>query len=59
MEIGFGILRAEPKPEDGAIRAWAIDVVNRNSYVPFSSGALEALKKQALPWRAPTTATAR
>jgi hypothetical protein len=59
MEIGFGILRAEPKPEDDAIRAWAIDVVNRNSYVPFSSGALEALKKQALPWRAPTTATAR
>jgi hypothetical protein len=55
VEIGFGILRAEPKPGDGAIREWAIDLVNRNSYVPFSSGAHEALQKQALPWKAPAT----
>ena len=37
VEIGIGILRADPKDEKMAsIRRWAIEIIERNSRVPFS-----------------------
>jgi hypothetical protein len=37
VEIAIGILRADPKEDVTPARAWAIDVIERNSGVLFTS----------------------
>ena len=43
VEIAIGILRADPKDEVTPARAWAIDVIERNAGVLFTSEDRAAL----------------
>lgn len=43
VEIAIGILRADPKEDVTPARAWAIDVIERNSGVLFTSEDRAAL----------------
>jgi hypothetical protein len=43
VEIAIGILRADPKDNVTPARAWAIDVIEKNSGVPFLAEDREAL----------------
>lgn len=35
IELAIGILRSDPKPETQGLRAWAVEVVDKHSIVPF------------------------
>jgi hypothetical protein len=49
VEIAIGILRADPKEEDVTpARGWALDVIEKNSGVPFSKADREALLHEPL-----------
>jgi hypothetical protein len=49
VEIAISILRADPKKEDVApARGWALDVIAKNSGVPFSEQDREALLHKPL-----------
>jgi hypothetical protein len=48
VEIAVGILRADPKEGVAPARAWALDVLEKNSGVPFSKEDREALLKKPL-----------
>jgi hypothetical protein len=37
VEIAVSILRADPKEDVGAARGWALDIMEKNSGVPFSA----------------------
>jgi hypothetical protein len=51
VEIAIGILRADPKEDVGNARGWALDVIEKNSGVPFSKEDREALlHKPLLDW---------
>lgn len=59
VEIGVGILRAEPKEEVAAMRSWAIDVIEASSRRKFTPAQRSALLRKALPvvdspWGEPT-----
>jgi hypothetical protein len=43
VEIAIGILRADPKEDVSPARGWAIDVIEKNSGVPFSAEDRRAL----------------
>jgi hypothetical protein len=43
VEIAIGILRADPKDDVTPARAWAIDVIEKNSGVPFNAEDRAAL----------------
>lgn len=51
VEIGIGILRAEPKEDVAPMREWAIDVIETSSRRKFTRIQRAALLKQALPLR--------
>jgi hypothetical protein len=48
VEIAIGILRADPKEDVTPARGWALDVIEKNSGVPFSKEDREALLHKAL-----------
>jgi hypothetical protein len=37
VEIAIGILRADPKEDVSPARGWALDVIEKNSGIPFSN----------------------
>ncbi len=43
VEIAIGILRADPKEDVTPARAWAIDIIEKNSGVPFKADDRAAL----------------
>ena len=49
VEIAIGILRADPREDVGNARGWALDVIEKNSGVPFSKEDREALLHKPLP----------
>jgi hypothetical protein len=52
VEIAIGILRADPKEDVTSARGWALDVIEKNSGVPFSPQDREALLHKPLSyWR--------
>ena len=48
VEIAIGILRANPKEDVTPARGWALDVIEKNSGVPFSQDDREALLHKPL-----------
>ena len=50
IELAISILRDEPKQETIGLREWAINLVQKYSIEKFSEGALEELKRSALPY---------
>jgi hypothetical protein len=48
VEIAVGILRADPKEGVTPARAWALDIIEKNSGVPFSKEDREALLQKPL-----------
>lgn len=48
MEIAIGILRADPKEDVTPARGWALDIIEKNSGVPFSQQDREALLRKPL-----------
>jgi hypothetical protein len=56
VEIAIGILRADPKEDVGNARGWALEVIEKNSGVPFSEEDRQALLHKPLadwkimPW---------
>ena len=46
MEIAIGILRADPKEDVTPARGWALDIIEKNSGVPFSKQDREALLRK-------------
>lgn len=49
MEIAIGILRADPKEDvTPPARGWAVDIIEKNSDVPFSQQDREALLRKPL-----------
>jgi hypothetical protein len=48
VEIAVGIFRADPKEGVAPARAWALDVIEKNSGVPFSKEDREALLQKPL-----------
>jgi len=48
VEIAIGILRADPKEDVAPARGWALDVIEKNSRVPFSPQDREALLHKPL-----------
>ena len=48
MEIAIGILRADPKEDVTPARGWALDIIEKNSGVPFSQQDREALLHKPL-----------
>jgi hypothetical protein len=54
VEIAIGILRADPKEDVAPARRWALDVIEKNSGVPFSAQDREALLHKPLAdWKIP------
>lgn len=45
VELAVSILRAEPAPENAALRDWAVEVINNQSVVPLSAQAQAQLKQ--------------
>jgi hypothetical protein len=58
VEIGLGILRAEPKEDIAAIRGWAIDIIEKSSGRKFTEAQRAVLLKQELPWNSGFTGVA-
>jgi hypothetical protein len=48
VEIAIGILRADPKEDVTPARGWALDIIEKNSGVPFSQQDQEALLRKPL-----------
>jgi hypothetical protein len=48
VEIAVSILRADPKEDVGGARGWALDIMERNSGVPFSADDRAALLHKPL-----------
>ena len=48
VEIAIGILRADPKEDVTPARGWALDIIEKNSGVPFSQQDREALLRKPL-----------
>jgi hypothetical protein len=48
LEIGLGILREPPKEDAQAMRAWAIEVIEKTSCRPFSEQQRNILLKKEL-----------
>jgi hypothetical protein len=48
VEIAIGILRADPKEDVTPARGWALDVIEKNSGVPFTKEDREALLHKPL-----------
>jgi hypothetical protein len=48
VEIAIGILRADPKEDVTPARGWALDVIEKNSGVPFTPQDREALLHKPL-----------
>jgi hypothetical protein len=48
VEIAVSILRADPKEDVTYARGWALDVIDKNSGVPFSKEDREALLHKPL-----------
>jgi len=48
VEIAIGILRADPKEDVTPARGWALDIIEKNSGVPFSQQDREALLAKPL-----------
>ena len=59
VELAVEILKSDPKASVNAyhIRGWALDVIQKNSEVPFPAEALEGLRKSALELIKPPPAT--
>jgi hypothetical protein len=54
VEIAIGILRVDPKEDVAPARGWALNVIEKNSGVPFSKEDREALLHKpllAVGWR--------
>jgi hypothetical protein len=49
VEIAIGILRAAPTEDVTPARGWALDVIEKNSGVPFTKEDREALLHKPLP----------
>jgi len=49
VELAISQLRAPPSPETAALRAWAVELLNKQSPIALSSDAIEQLKTNALP----------
>jgi hypothetical protein len=54
VEIAIGILRAAPTEDVTPARGWALDVIQKNSGVPFSAQDREALLHKPLSWKSRT-----
>ena len=48
VEIAIGILRADPKEDVTPARGWALDIIEKNSGVPFSEEDRQALLHKPL-----------
>ena len=48
VEIAIGILRADPKEDVTPARGWALDVIEKNSGVPFTQEDRQALLHKPL-----------
>jgi hypothetical protein len=48
VEIAIGILRADPKEDVTPARGWALDVIEKNSGVPFNQEDRQALLHKPL-----------
>jgi hypothetical protein len=48
VEIAIGILRADPKEDVTPARGWTLDIIEKNSGVPFSQQDREALLRKPL-----------
>jgi hypothetical protein len=51
LEIGLGILREPPKEDAQAMRAWAIEIIEKSSGRPFSEQQRDILLKKELTVR--------
>jgi hypothetical protein len=51
IELAIGILRADPKEDVAPARAWAIDVIEKKSGVPFSEADRAALLHKPIETR--------
>jgi hypothetical protein len=51
VEIAISILRADPKEDVTPARGWALDIIDKNSGVPFSNEDREALLHKPLSWK--------
>lgn len=49
VEIGIGILRADPKENVTPAREWAITIIEKHSKTTFNDATKEALRKNSLP----------
>jgi hypothetical protein len=56
IELGVGILRAEPTDETRPLRQWAIDVIEKRADFKFDEAQRAALLKQELPFKGPSLA---
>ena len=54
VEIAVSILRADPKEDVANARGWALDIIGKNSGVPFSAQDREALLHKPLSWKSRT-----
>ena len=54
VEIAVSILRADPKEDVANARGWALDIIDKNSGVPFSAQDREALLHKPLSWKSRT-----
>ena len=48
VEIAVAVLRSEPRPENVALRGWAVEVMTQQSTVPLSSQAQAELRNYGL-----------
>jgi hypothetical protein len=51
IELGVGILRAEPTPETAPLREWAVDVIETRAKFRFTAAQRTALLKKELPYK--------
>jgi hypothetical protein len=56
IEIGVGVLRAEPTTETMPLRDWGIDVIEKRAGFKFTPEQKAALKKKSLPFSGPAAA---
>jgi len=50
IELSVSVLRANPTPGTGPLRAWAIDVIQKRANFSFNQAQQEALLKEPLPF---------
>ena len=49
VEVAVGILKSKPNSETMALRKWAIAIIQKNSTIPLSQGAINELENSPLP----------